>query len=68
MTNDLEFDHQGDAYVGRKHTEQSISFGMESKKVNKKSACFSVDLVGAKGEISAFISLSSTMCYVPPKL
>lgn len=53
MTSDLEFDHQGDAYVGRKHTEQSISFGMESKKVNKKSACFSADLVGAKGEISA---------------
>ena len=31
MTSDLEFDHQGDAYVGRKHTEQSISFGMERR-------------------------------------
>ena len=53
MAFSLKFDHEGDAFTGHSHMNQSRSFGMESKKLNKLSADFSYDLAGVKGKISA---------------
>lgn len=48
----LSFDHEGEAFTGHRHTDQSMSFGMESQKLNHKSANFSYDLAGANGSIT----------------
>lgn len=48
----MGFNHEGEAYFGHMHTDQSLSFGMESQKLNHKSANFSYDLAGANGSIT----------------
>ena len=48
----MKFDHEGEAFRGHSHTDRSLSFGMESGKVNKASGNFSYDYAGASGKLS----------------
>lgn len=48
----MGFNHEGEAYFGHMHTDQSLSFGMESRRLNQKSASFSFDAAGLEGTLS----------------
>lgn len=48
----LNFDHEGELSAGHRHTEQSLSFGLDSGRVRKSSAKYSYDIFDANGKLS----------------
>ncbi|MCR5221840.1 MAG: hypothetical protein K6D90_03170 [Lachnospiraceae bacterium] len=46
----MAFDHEEEAFLGHTYTETTLSFGLESKKLNKRAGNYSYDMAGGKAK------------------
>lgn len=48
----MSLDLEGEAYNQHRHIEQSLSFGLDSQRLNRSSQSFSFDYLGVEGSLS----------------